>query len=454
MWLESKLPEEFTKRIKGQLGDEYNAFLNALSSQVPTSILLNAVKSSSPPFDRMERLSWNPNGYLLEERPEFVFDPLFHAGAYYVMEAASMLLHEALESCGLPEDPIIVDLCAAPGGKSMVALNFMAGNGILVANEVNRKRYGILNENIAKWGHLNVITSNLDPSRLTFSSFADCVIVDAPCSGEGLFRKTPESVDEWSPANAMHCSLRQQRILIEAMRLIKPGGCLIYSTCTYNPDENIGNISWLAGEVDAESVALKADYRTVPVRRDNSFGYQCWPQRMTGEGFFLGILRKRGWSETDRPIDRNLKPRLYPLPQKETRPWEGVIDLGRYQLFGGPNNKVFVLPKLQAQSMIEIGGQVTASRIGGLAGEVKGTHVVPSHPLALSVGTSDEVDSISLSREEAIHYLRRNSLSPVSVLPGWYLANYIGYDLGWIKQAGKQTKNYYPIDWRIRKQPS
>ena len=251
------MPVSFTDVMKVQLGSEWEDFAAAHGVAPPVSIRLNPRKPREQDFQGP--VPWSLYGRYLAQRPSFTFDPAFHAGAYYVQEASSMFLEQAfLQIGGSTEELIVLDLCAAPGGKSTHLLSLMSSDSVLVSNEVIRSRASILSENIQKWGHHNAVVTSSDPQYFTaLDSLFDIVVVDAPCSGEGLFRKDPAAIGSWSPENIALCARRQQRILEDVWPAIKSGGYLIYATCTYNQQENEENLSWLLSRGDAESVAIR-----------------------------------------------------------------------------------------------------------------------------------------------------------------------------------------------------
>ena len=298
------LPQTFVDRTRQLLGDEqYPKFEEALGIEAPVSIRPNRTKTQLPVEG--EPIPWAPSGMYLEKRPTFTFDPLFHAGCYYVQEASSMFVERVLRQ--YVQDPVVMlDLCAAPGGKSTLCRSVLPEGSLLVANEVMRNRSQILAENLMKWGHPDVVVTNNDPADFTgLTHLFDVILTDVPCSGEGMFRKDQVAVDEWSLENVDICWQRQRRILTDIWPALKPGGLLIYSTCTFNREEDEDNVAWIARE-------LGADVLEVPVEdawgiTGNLVGkdfpvYRFLPHRTRGEGFFLAVLRKHaGEVETVEP---------------------------------------------------------------------------------------------------------------------------------------------------------
>ena len=289
------LPENFVSQMQHILGAEYSAFVDNLQKEAPTTIRLNSKKNlpdSSIFPEKLAPVLWNDDGFYLPQRPSFTLDPSFHAGAYYVQEASSMFVAEAIkQTVDLTKPLKIMDLCAAPGGKSTLLASLLNNKSLLVANEVIKSRIGALKENLEKWGYPNYLVSNHDPEEMIdLEGFFDVVLTDAPCSGEGLFRKDPKASKEWSENSVQLCSARQKRILQAATMLVAPNGYLCYSTCTYNEKENEQNARWLIQTTDFEEVKLNIPAEWGIVEKE--FGYQFFPHKVQGEGFYLAIFRK------------------------------------------------------------------------------------------------------------------------------------------------------------------
>ena len=258
-----ELPSSFTDYTRALLGvEEYEKLAAALEGEQPVSIRLNEDKLPESSFSlfrsSLEHVPWSAAGYYLDKRLTFTFDPLFHAGCYYVQEASSMFVEQALRRY-VGEGPVVMlDLCAAPGGKSTHARSVLPAGSLLVANEVIRNRSQVLAENLTKWGHSGVVVTNNDPADFSsLTDFFDVILTDVPCSGEGMFRKDPVAVSEWSGENVEICWQRQRRIVTDIWPCLKPGGILIYSTCTYNTKENEENIRWIRDEFGAEVLPLE-----------------------------------------------------------------------------------------------------------------------------------------------------------------------------------------------------
>ncbi len=452
------LPSPFVARMQQQLGEDYDRFENTLNSASPVSIRLHFQKKIKQ-RENTGKVKWNTNGVYLKERPSFTLDPLFHAGAYYVQEASSMALEYVVKQLIGPKEHAIkmLDLCAAPGGKTTLLTQFLAPGGLLVANEVINSRVGPLKENIIKWGIPRVLVANHDPKDyINLKGFFDLVVVDAPCSGEGLFRKDPKAVGEWSEKNVQLCSARQRRILQDAAPLVKPGGFLIYSTCTYNNLENINNAEWLAESVDFRSIKLypPSDWGLIERTAGAIYGYQFYPHLVKGEGFFVAAFQKDPESPFKPPKEKRKsgpERRFTPLPKKLSgQLTEWIASPEDFSFWVTPKEKVVAIPNDIDKEVMLIEGALRKIKLGIDIGTFKRTQFIPAHELALSTIIRSDLPSIELNREQAIQYLRKEDFKTPNLPKGWLLATYQGLNLGWIKELGHRFNNYYPKEWRIR----
>jgi 16S rRNA C967 or C1407 C5-methylase (RsmB/RsmF family) len=247
-----------------------------------TSIRLNAhklVQQSDLLFSLGESVSWSSSGYYLTARPSFTFDPLFHAGLYYVQEASSMFLEQALKQAADLSAPLkVLDLCAAPGGKSAIIQSLISTESLLVSNEVIKARAAVLEENMVKWGAENIVITNNDPSHFArMANYFDIMVIDAPCSGSGLFRRDVDAIQQWSENAVQLCSQRQQRIIADAWPALKEDGILIYSTCSYSKEEDEDVLNWLIkdGRADVIPLAINADWGII----ESDGGYRFYPEK-------------------------------------------------------------------------------------------------------------------------------------------------------------------------------
>ena len=271
------LHSAFLDQMQEILPDEHQQFVEVLNGEVPVSIRRNPIKSTELDLDIEANVPWTSDAVYLSKRPIFTLDPSFHAGAYYVQEASSMFIEQAIrQHVNLNDSIRALDLCAAPGGKSTLVSSLLNNNSLLVSNEVIGSRYKILIENTHKWGNCNQIITNHDVKDLShLKGFFHLILVDAPCSGEGLFRKDRKARAEWSENNVSLCAARQKRIIAEAADLLAPGGILIYSTCTYNKHENELNAAWIEEHLELSNEKIEIEEAWGLTAMD--YGYQAYP---------------------------------------------------------------------------------------------------------------------------------------------------------------------------------
>lgn len=448
------LPDAFTHQLKNQIGNEFADFEAALQQTPPVSVRYNA-KKMLPPTG--ELIPWCEDGRYLEQRPVFTLDPLFHAGAYYVQEASSMLIGEALgQVVDTSKSLRVLDLCAAPGGKTTLLTSILHPDSLILANEVIKSRVMILKENIQKWGFPNVHVSNHDPEDLErLEAFFDVILIDAPCSGEGLFRKDPAAVNEWSLGSVQVCAGRQKRILDAAMPLLKPSGVLLYSTCTYNDVENQESGQWVVR--DGAFTELKIEMPEAWGVVSKPIGYQCYPHKVKGEGFFLAVFQKKAGYQGAQRYDTLPKKgkeegfksckRLHAKQLPEVSLWLAEPD--SFDFFVKPNGEVIAFVSNQLNDLRILDNTLSAKGLGLEMGEFKGNHFIPSHALALSLALSSQIPRLELSANEALLFLKKENIM-LDAPKGWLLITHQGLGLGWVKGLGNRINNYLPKDWRIR----
>lgn len=475
-------PEDFIKQTKALLGEEAEALIAALEESSPISIRLNPVKVdetlSNAPDPSPETVPWSTFGRYLAKRPSFTFDPLLHAGCYYVQEASSMFVEQALRQAlqVLEKETVrLLDLCAAPGGKSTLSASVLPEGSLLVANELIRTRANILAENMMKWGSPNVVVTQTDPSAFSgLPDFFDIILTDVPCSGEGMFRKDPDSISEWSKDNVNLCASRQRDILTSCWPALKEGGCLIYSTCTYNRQEDEDNIRWICEELGA--TLLK-----VPVQEEWMISgslvngseegatsdfpvYRFLPHKTKGEGFFLALLQKKesGSEKTfsERPKTEKVisKSKIkghqgkFPVPEISGSIRNLLKNPEDFDFSLDRQKRIRVLPKNQKEAIGQLEERLRVVHAGIVIGEMKGKDLVPDISLALSTALNiAAVQTCSLDLRQSIAYLRREALVLPDTCPlGWVLMTYEGHPLGWMKNIGNRANNAYPNEWRIR----
>ena len=468
------LPASFISRTQELMGEAAcNALCEALQHDTPVSIRLNKDKIDELPDD-IRSISWSRNGYYLGNRPTFTFDPLFHAGCYYVQEASSMFVEQAIRQ--YVKDPsVVLDLCAAPGGKSTLIRSLLPEGSLLIANEVMRNRSQVLAENLVKWGHPDVIVTSNDPSDFTpLNSLFDVILTDVPCSGEGMFRKDQVAVDEWSPENVGLCWERQRRILRDIWPCLKPGGFLIYSTCTYNREENEDNVAWIADELGADilPIATEADWNITGNLIGADFPvYRFLPHKTIGEGLFLALLRKHdsegegrqefvmaesaGKGRKSKKAKGNdkskgtagTKPIAFPKEMKE------ALNLGDASYDFWMEEGVARAIRSQWHALYDaVKSQLNILHAGVVLAEQKGKDWQPHHSLAMSTLLNPAYfPQAELTYEQAIAYLRKEAVTLDTDIPrGYVLLTFRGKALGFAKNIGNRANNLYPQEWRIR----
>lgn len=470
-------PLAFIENAGRLLGEtEAGRLLAALRGQPVVSIRINHLKCRQVPgaVARLARVPWCDSGYYLEQRPAFTFDPLLHAGCYYVQEASSMFLEQAVRRY-LPSEAAVaaLDLCAAPGGKSTHLCSLLPQGSLLVANEVVRNRAQVLAENLAKWGCPGVIVSNNDPADFTrLDGCFDLVLVDAPCSGEGMFRKDPASIAEWSEANVDLCQQRQRKILEDIWPCLKPGGILIYSTCTYNLKENEENVDWIREHLGGECLPLEVPEEwqvTGNLLPGGDFPvYRFMPHHTQGEGFFLAVLRKTAGGAADggggeaaggrcklrRQKNKErvkTRPSLFSKEQlAKARSW--LVSPDDYEWTVGDDGVLLALPCVWKDLYATLAGTLRLLSAGVAVAQAKGRELSPCHALAMCTALADDAfPTVQLTYGQAVAYLRKEAvILPDEAPRGFVRIAYQGFSLGFVKNVGNRANNLYPQAWRIR----
>ncbi|MBO7552427.1 MAG: rRNA cytosine-C5-methyltransferase [Bacteroidaceae bacterium] len=454
-----ELPQAFMAQMQPLLGEEETQQLaEALQTQAPVSIRMNRQKAASMDALETTPVPWCATGLYLKERPSFTFDPLFHAGCYYVQEASSMFLEQVMQQY-VQEPVLMLDLCAAPGGKSTHALSLLKEGSLLIANEVVPQRAWVLAENLSKWGSADVVVTNNDPSAFTSQeNLFDVVLTDVPCSGEGMFRKDETAINEWSPENVALCWQRQRRILSDIWPSLKPGGLLIYSTCTFNRQEDEDNVAWIADELGAEvlPVEVSATWGITGNLTEKAFPvYRFLPHKTKGEGFFMAVLRKnvadyRSFTPQAAKKKEKQKPMVLPKDLvKQAGSW--VTALKSYEL-QNEGEAIFAFPSAYIPLLSSLRTSLRILKAGVKVAEVKGRNLIPAHELVLShIYNKEAFPSVELTEEQAIAYLRREALTLTEAPRGYVVVTNRHAPLGLVKNLGSRANNLYPAEWRIRK---
>jgi NOL1/NOP2/sun family putative RNA methylase len=453
------LPDLLIQSLKGANGFDEEAFkqVHASGAQI-TSVRMNPAKAAGLQQSifniSQEKIGWSQQGWYLAERPSFTVDPLFHAGAYYVQEASSMFLEQALQQTVDLTQPIkVLDLCAAPGGKSTLIQSLLSAESILVSNEVIKARVNILSENITKWGAANVVVTNNDPKDFQrLPDFFDVIVVDAPCSGSGLFRKDATAIEEWSLNNVQLCSQRQQRILADILPALKENGVLIYSTCSYSKEEDEAICDWLMDEMQMESLHLKTDrnwgiVETVSELK-KGYGYRFYPDKVKGEGFFIAAFKQQQGnsfaSVSAKAKDKPAKPAAKEIDI--VKPW---LQNAAEFFFIKQNEELIAVPLCFENEMAQLQSSLYIKKAGVRMGSVIRDELIPHHELALSTILNANIPGCDTELETALQYLRKQDIKIETTIKGWALIKYHHLPLGWAKILPNRINNYYPKEWRI-----
>lgn len=447
------LPQEFQQNTRALLGDDlYERLAKGLAEEPVVSIRLNANKWQSDSMEVVDddgQVAWCKDGYYLKSRPNFTFDPLLHAGLYYVQDASSMFVDYVIRQ--IVQQPVcVLDLCAAPGGKSIAVRNALPEGSLLVSNEPMRLRANVLAENLQKNGHPDVIVTNNFPHDYRKSSLMfDVVLADVPCSGEGMFRKDSGAVEEWSEDNVEKCWQLQREIITDIWPCLKPGGWLIYSTCTFNNKENEANIEWIATKLGADIIRIpvKDDWNIVDALGSDVPAYRFLPGITRGEGLFLCILRKHGETEPEKVKRRE-------RPQRQSKELQLALPLQNAEQYecltmGG---KLLAFKRAWHAQLKDAMKILNVIHAGIVIGEQKGKNLIPDQSLALSIELEPwAYPKVAVDYLQAIAYLRKETITlPDDAPHGYVLLTYLGVPLGFAKNLGSRANNLYPQPWRIK----
>jgi len=410
------IPPEFIKMVETLPGIDMTAFMRAISKPPTVSFKLNRRKTtdvSELGYGMPDRVSWCGSGFYLDQRPKFTLNPLLHAGVFYVQEASSMIYEtitsQLVKDYGLTASSLVLDMCAAPGGKTTSMINALPDGSYVVANEIVPQRAKILRENLIKWGYPEVMVTNSPVNALaTVGKVFDLVAVDAPCSGEGMMRKDEDAVRQWCPGLVAKCTSLQQSILSEAVKALRPGGFMIYSTCTFNCHENEENVQWLITEHNLEPVDMRLpdDWGIGGALGTDLPVLRFMPHLTRGEGLFVAVLRKPG-----------------DIPSA---------------------NREKVLSTIRKKTCVILDGIPTVSH--------KGKGEIPTSEWALSTGFPRDIfPTAELDLDTALGYLRHEAIRLDTNYPrGFTVVTYRGHPLGFVKNIGTRANNLFPPEWRIK----
>ena len=451
------LPQEFTTYTRALMGDElYEKLHAALDQEPPVSLRLNPFKTINGETEVCnvdEGVAWSDNGYYLSGRPNFTFDPLFHAGAYYVQEASSMFVAWIVKQ--LIHSPItMLDLCAAPGGKSTALRSVLPQGSLLFCNEPITQRASILAENVQKFGHPDmVVTSNFASDYRKSGLQFDAILADVPCSGEGMFRKDAGAIAEWSETNVEHCWRLQREIIADIWPCLKPGGLLIYSTCTFNDKENERNVEWIAQELGAipDLPSIPSEWNITRSIGSDLPACRFIPGVSKGEGLFLCVLRKSLEHDIAHEEKRKRTPKS--MAQKNKLPempqWLNAdLAFDTRQI----NGNIHAIPSQWTNLFDKASTALRIVHAGVALATPKGKDLVPHPALAHSIAlNTNAFNKCELDYKSAIAFLRREAITLTPETPrGYVLVTYQGMPLGFVKNIGNRANNLYPQEWRIK----
>ena len=423
------LPQEFLDRMKHQLGEEYDLYLQSLERPRAVALRFNPLKGDAPSLDFVkEPVPWEPMGYYYDPESRPGLHPYHEAGVYYLQEASAMAPVSLLDP---QPGERICDLCAAPGGKSTQIAGRLKGEGFLLCNEYSTKRAKILSRNIERLGIANALVTNETPQNLAkhLSGYFHRVLIDAPCSGEGMFRKEEAAITDWSQDTVEMCARRQAEILDHGAQLVRPGGRLVYSTCTFAPEENEQTVAaFLQRHPDFYPETVSAPWFT----EAGEGAFRLWPHKLLGEGHFAAVLRREGDSEvTDAPDTSEKLPKVWTDFAKELGidlPRGKAVSFGQ-SLYWAPRE----MPQLRGLKVLRPGLEL---------GTVKKDRFEPAHALALWLRSCKNTHDLRSDSKDTERYMHGETIA--SDRKGWCLVQVDGYSLGWGKGDKTVLKNHYP----------
>lgn len=457
-----QLPERFVERMRQELGEaEATALCEALATEPSTAIRLNTPKMSCPPFEA-EAVPWSADGYTLPERPAFTLDPAFHAGAYYVQEASSQfagyILSQAVGGRAQCEGLRVLDVCAAPGGKSTHYASLVGEHGLVVANEINRSRAAVLADNARKWGLGNMVVTCNDSAHLgDYEEWFDVVAIDAPCSGEGMFRKSEEACEQWSEANVKMCAERQWEIVENVFDTLRPGGVLIYSTCTFNRDEDEALVQRICDEwgeaiEPAQEVDVVDEWGAVVGRVGAFQTFRFFPHRVKGEGMFMAVARKAGEPMSRRRMPKARREVIAAVEKRSEQELSRWVKEPKRMRFFFAGDTIYACLAEHYDEIKALSSRLAVIYSGVALGQIFKGKLKPDGALAFYVGLNrDAVATAELSLDEALQFLRKQDMSAEPFVEGVNMVLYKGLPLGFVKRVGARVNNMYPASLRILK---
>ena len=439
------LPQAFIEQLRGLLPDEWETLARAITSSEPSvAVRVNEARGVGV-HDGARRVPWCDQGFCLQGRPQFTFDTDWHAGRYYVQDASSMFIAHVIRH--LVHEPVrYLDLCAAPGGKTTAALQALPQGSLVVANEIVPPRARVLADNVIRWGHpRSVVTSNAPAHLGKLTHFFDVIATDVPCSGKGMMRKDDEAVSQWSPQLVEQCAQRQREILSDVWNALRPGGLLIYSTCTYNRQENEEIADFIVHELGATSleVPVEPDWNTHPAIGSDCHCYRFMPHRVDGEGLFMAVFRKDGDSARQ---DIRIKEKTAKKADETAKNW---LSAPNDYVIGQQGDLVIAVPQDIRREVEALRASLTVLHAGVELATLMGRKTVPHHALAMSVERGKDAFPVcQVDYPTALRYLRGESIT-VDGPRGYVLVAHEGAVLGFANNLGNRANNLYPKSLRI-----
>lgn len=450
------IPKEFISEIESYNAKSLDGLVEALAeTDASVSVRANRGKQVSMPAN-VDHVPWCGRGWYLPQREAFTFDPAMHQGLYYVQDASSMILSHIVSWLTKEADAPLryLDACAAPGGKTTAAIDSLPAGSLVVANEYVPTRAAVLRENVIKWGYPGCVVSKGDTARIgKLSGFFDIIAADVPCSGEGMFRKEPDAVSQWSMGLVRECVERQREIVDNIWQALAPGGYFIYSTCTFNRYEDEEMVQYIVDEYGAESVAvpIPADCGIESGVNTAHHCYRFLPHKVKGEGLFVAVLCKPADADVASFKQKKAKPAAMPKIAdqvvKTAKQW--LLNPADVE-FSQKGDYIIAIPKALSRDIAVLTSVLDVIHYGVVVGEIKGKDLIPSQSLAMSMALNvDAFPVCEVDYATAIAYLRREAITLDDAPRGYVIVSYVGKPLGFVKNLGNRANNLYPQEWRI-----
>ncbi len=441
-----KLQQAFIEQLQGLFPGEWELLVDTITSSEPSvAVRVNGARGVGVP-DGARRVPWCEHGFYLAERPAFTFDPDWHAGRYYVQDASSMFISHVIRH--LVHEPVrYLDLCAAPGGKTTAAIQALPQQSLVVANEIVPPRARILADNVIRWGNPRCVVTSNAPVQIGkhLTHFFDVIAADVPCSGEGMMRKDDEAVSQWTPVLVEQCAQRQREILTDAWSALRPGGLFIYSTCTYNRQENEEIADFIVSKLGATSleVPVGQSWNIHPAIDSGIHGYRFMPHRVDGEGLFMAVFRKVGEAPCEIPRINEKKEKKSDVIGTD---W---LDKPNHYVADRQGDLCIAVPADIRREVTALRASLTVLHAGVELATVVGRKTVPHHALAMSQARAAEAFPIcEVDYPVALRYLRGESFT-VDAPRGFVLIAHEGAVLGFANNLGNRANNLYPKTQRI-----